>query len=117
MPSAWVPPWCGAARSPYRRRERVCNPGNEFPIAWSNHRAASSASEHLSGGDVHVVAARPERLHLGEAAVEHVAVELDAVAVGIVEVHAARDVVRDGRLHLDAHRLQLVMRGLQLREA
>src|SRR2546422_5796187 len=39
-----------------------------------------------------------------------------SVAVGIPEVHAARDVVLGGAVERDAHPLQLLVRGLQLLE-
>ena len=59
-------------------------------------RGAVSAAS-LARLDVHHGPLGPQRLHGLEAAVgEVVAVELDAVAVGIVEVDAAGDVVLDG---------------------
>src|SRR5439155_628553 len=48
---------------------------------------------------------------------DHVAVELHAVAVGIAEIHAARNVVLDGGLDGDAELAELAVRGLQLGEA
>src|SRR5689334_1656291 len=62
-----------------------------------------SARVHLTGGDIELIALRSERSHRLEAAVgEEIAVELDAIAVRIVEVDAPRDVVRDRRLDGDA---------------
>src|SRR5919106_130326 len=63
------------------------------------------------------IAPGPHRLHGLEAALHHVAVELHAIAVRIGEVDAARDVVLHRRVDLDAHRLQLAIRRLELLEA
>src|SRR2546423_3312672 len=76
-----------------------------------------SVAPDLAGLDVDLVAPRSHRPHRFEAVFDHVAVELDAVAVRIREVHAPRDVVLDRGLHLDADRLELAIRRLQLFEA
>ena len=75
----------GCARAPGAVRARTLRAG------------AVSAALSLARLDVHHGPLGPQRLHGLEAAVgEVVAVELDAVAVGIVEVDAAGDVVLDG---------------------
>src|SRR5262245_2579289 len=63
------------------------------------------------------VAPRSHRAHGLEAVLRHVAVQLDAVAVGIGEIDAAADVVLDGGFDGNPHRFQIPMRGLQLLEA
>src|SRR2546426_47825 len=53
-------------------------------------------------------------LHGLEPVLGHVAVELDAIAVGIREIHAVRDIVRGCGLDLETERLQLVIRLAEL---
>src|SRR5439155_1123836 len=64
-------------------------------------RRSTSAVDDLPRLDVDLVPSRSQRAHGVEAVFHHVAVELHAIAVGVVEVQAARHVVLDGRLHRD----------------
>src|SRR5262249_2668529 len=79
--------------------------------------SVGSAAHHLARLDVQMIAPRPQRLHRLEAVLDHVAVELHAVAVGIVKVDAPGHVVGDGGVDLDAQLAQLPVGRLQLREA
>src|SRR5438105_10549538 len=80
-------------------------------------RRSTSAVDDLPRLDVDLVPSRSHRAHGVEAVFHHVAVELHTIAVGVLEVQAARHVVLDGRLHLDADLAQLVVGRLQLLEA
>src|SRR5436190_1547146 len=79
--------------------------------------SGSAALDDFACLHVDLVAPRSYPLHRLEAVLHHVAIKLDAIAVGIGEIDAARDVVLDGGLDLDPHRLELAIRGLQLFEA
>src|SRR5215470_2469210 len=79
--------------------------------------SVGSAAHHLTRLDVQVIAPRPERLHRLEAILDHVAVELHAVAVGIGKVNAPGHVVGDGGVDLNAQLSKLPVGRLQLREA
>src|SRR5215475_360666 len=79
--------------------------------------SVGSAAHHLARLDVQMIAPRPQRLHRLEAVLDHVAVELHAVAVGIGKVDAPGHVVGDGGVDLDAQLAQLPVGRLQLREA
>src|SRR5262245_6640604 len=78
-------------------------------------RRARRCAKRLS--EIQVVAPGSDGAHGLEPIVRHVAVQLDAVAVGIGEIHAPGHVVLDGGLHRNADRLQLLVRRLQLLEA
>src|SRR5215475_4425538 len=69
--------------------------------------SVGSAAHHLARLDVQMIAPRPQRLHRLEAVLDHVAVELHAVAVGIGKVDAPGHVVGDGGVDLDAQLAQL----------
>src|SRR5215467_13976672 len=79
--------------------------------------SVGSAAHHLARLDVQMIAPRPQRLHRLEAILDHVAVKLHAVAVGIGKVDAPGHVVGDGGVDLNAQLAQLPVGRLQLREA
>src|SRR5215510_16426372 len=67
--------------------------------------------------EIQVVAPRSDCAHGLETVGRHVAIQLDAVAVGIREIHAPGHVVLDRGLHRHADRLQLLVGGPELLEA
>ena len=80
------------------RRRVEMRPGQEVePVDL--HRAAASSVE------ADAIAPGTDRPHRLETVLDHVAVQLDAVAVGVGEVDAARHVVLDRGLDRHAHRL------------
>src|SRR5438309_4895295 len=96
-----------ARKSPGSRRR---------PSAHSSPDVVSAADD-LAALHVDRVPPRSQGAHGLEAVLDHVAVELDAVAVGIVEVDAAAHVVLDRGLHLDPQLTQLAVGRLELGEA
>ncbi len=92
------------------RRRVEMRPGQEVePVDLHRAAAPSVKADALAPGTD-----RPHRL---EAVLDHVAVQLDAVAVGIGKVDAARHVVLDRGFDRHTHRLQLAMGVAQLLEA
>src|SRR5712691_3446291 len=67
--------------------------------------------------EIQEVAPRSNGAHGLEAVLDHVAVQLHAIAVGVGEIHAPRHVVLDRGLDRHADRLQLLVGRLQLLEA
>src|SRR5262249_11256894 len=103
LPSEWL-------RSQARRRR---------PARFSADRRRRLGGARRAGRrsvQVEWIALRAHTLPGLAAVLHHVAVELDAVAVRIEEVHAAGDIVLGGAVERDAHALELFVSVAQLLE-
>src|SRR5882724_371083 len=91
-------------------RRRVTSCGKRLGERLGRHGSGQApALDDLPRLDINQIPPWPQRPHGLEAVLHHVAVELDAVAVGVGEVHAAGHVVLDRGLNGDAQRTQLAM--------
>src|SRR5262249_2218134 len=104
----------GAENLPRREVGALGGAGRAGAAGLAGGRALAGGRRVLQVDDV---PPRADGAHRLEAVLDHVTVELDAIAVGIGEVDAARHVVLDGRLDGDPDRLELAVRRLQLLEA